>query len=172
MLTLYYSFVRSHLEYCSLLWHPQTIGDIELVEGVQRSFTARISGMNHLNYWDRLNSLNLMSLQRQRERYIIIMMWKYLNKLVPNDIGVQFYVSSRRGIQAVLPSIPRCRRRIITQYDSSFAVVGPKLWNVLPAELNQINDFDMFKGKLTKLVLTVPDRPQSWVMPVPTITHW
>ena len=87
------------------------------------------------------------------------MMWKYLNKLVPNDIGVQFYVSLRRGIQAVLPSIPRCRRRIITQYDSSFAVVGPKLWNVLPAELNQINDFDMFKGKLTKLVLTVPDRP-------------
>ena len=159
MLTLYYSFVRSHLEYCSLLWHPQTIGDIELVEGVQRSFTARISGMNHLNYWDRLKSLNLMSLQRRRERYIIIMMWKYLNKLVPNDIGAEFYVSSRRGMQAVLPSILRCRRRIITQYDSSFAVVGPKLWNVLPAELNQINDFDMFKGKLTKLVLTVPDRP-------------
>ena len=76
MLTLYKSFVRSQLEYCSLLWHPILVGDIELVEGVQRTFTARISGMGHLNYWERLKSLNLMSLQRRRERYIIITMWK------------------------------------------------------------------------------------------------
>ena len=37
MMTLYKSFVRSQLEYCSLLWHPQKIGDIELIEGVQRN---------------------------------------------------------------------------------------------------------------------------------------
>ena len=37
MMTLYKSFVRSQLEYCSLLWHPQKIGDIEVIESVQRA---------------------------------------------------------------------------------------------------------------------------------------
>ena len=67
MMTLYTTYVRSQLEYCSLLWNPQNIEDIELIEGVQRSFTSKISGVNHLNYWDRLKQLNLMSLQRRRE---------------------------------------------------------------------------------------------------------
>ena len=34
MLTLYKTYVRSQLEYCSALWHPQCIEDLSLVEGV------------------------------------------------------------------------------------------------------------------------------------------
>ena len=74
MMTLYKTYVRSQLEYCSILWHPQTIEDIELIEGVQRTFTSKISGLSDKNYWERLEVLNLMSLQRRRERYILIMM--------------------------------------------------------------------------------------------------
>jgi len=33
--------------------------------------TSKISEVRHLSYWDRLKKLNLMSLQRRRERYII-----------------------------------------------------------------------------------------------------
>ena len=59
----------------------------------------------------------------------------------------------------MVPSIPRCRSRVVTQFDSSFAVVGPNLWNKLPASLNEISNFDMFKGALTKFLLTLPDLP-------------
>ena len=72
MMTLYKSLVRSHLEYCCPLWNSSTLADIQQLEGVQRTFTSRISGVGHLNYWERLKALNLMSLQRRRERYIII----------------------------------------------------------------------------------------------------
>jgi len=41
MMTLYHSFVHSQLEYCFLLWHPQKIGDIEVIEGIHRAFTSR-----------------------------------------------------------------------------------------------------------------------------------
>ena len=50
LVTLYKSLVRSHLEYCCPLWSPRKITDIQLIEGVQRSFTSRIWGVQHLNY--------------------------------------------------------------------------------------------------------------------------
>ena len=60
MMTLYKSFVRSQLEYCSLLWHPQKIGDIEKNEGVQRTFTPKISAVSQFDYWERLRKLKLI----------------------------------------------------------------------------------------------------------------
>ena len=83
MMTLNKSLVRSHLQYCCPLWKPSTIADIQQLEGVQRSFTSRISGVGHLNYWERLKALNLMSLQRRRERYTIIHMWRLFHGKCP-----------------------------------------------------------------------------------------
>jgi len=61
---------------------------------------------------------------------------------------------------AVLPSYPRgCRSAVATQFDASFAYVGPKLWNVLPSYFRAIRELDEFKRKLTKFVLLLPDRP-------------
>ena len=160
MMTLYKTYVRSQLEYCSILWHPQTIEDIELIEGVQRTFTSKISGLSYKNYWERLEVLNLMSLQRRRERYILIMMWKIHNGFVPNDMRIEFRVNERLGLRAGLPGIPRgCRDRVRTQYDSSFAYLGPKLWNLLPKSINLIDKLQKFKGELTRFVLSLPDKP-------------
>ena len=84
MTTLYKSLVRSLLEYCCPLWSPTKVTEIQLIEGVQRTFTSRIGGLQHLNYWEKLVQLKLMSLQRRRERYIILMMWKIPHNVVPN----------------------------------------------------------------------------------------
>ena len=104
--------------------------------------------------------LNLMSLQRRRERFIIIMMWKLLHRLAPNDMGIRFNYHERRGSTAELPSFPRgCRMSVVTRYDSSFAYMGPRLWNVLPRDINQIDELDKFKRRLTKWLLSLPDKP-------------
>ena len=80
MLTLYKPMVRSLLEYCSPLWHPTKISDIQELGSVQETFIARITGMRDMHYWDCLINLSLMSLQRGRERFIILHMWKILNE--------------------------------------------------------------------------------------------
>ena len=160
MCTLYKSLVRSHLEYCCPLWNPAKQADIQLLEEVQRSFTSKIWGVNNLNYWDRLKALKLMSLQRRRERYIIIQMWKILNDSCPNDINARFMAPSRRGIQCVVPPLNRqSSRRNQTLYDNSFAVLGPRLWNTLPAELTQLTGKEAFKHRLTKFMFSFPDEP-------------
>ena len=70
MITLYKSLVRSLLDYCCPLWDPVKVTEIQLLEGVQRTFTSQIGGLKDLNYWERLN-LNSDVLQRRRERYSI-----------------------------------------------------------------------------------------------------
>ena len=46
--------------------------DIQAIEAIQRTFTYKITEVQHLNYWERLHELKLYPLQRGRERYIII----------------------------------------------------------------------------------------------------
>ena len=160
MLTLYKSLVRSHLEYCCPLWNTNKVADIDLLEGVQRSFTSRIWGYQHLNYWERLSSLNLMSLQRRRERYIIIHMWKVLRELVPNHLETNFMAPSRLGIRAKVPPIVKSSSlRNQSLYDNSFAVMGPRLWNILPSHLHHIAELQQFKTKLTEFINLFPDKP-------------
>ena len=83
MMLLYKSYVRSHLEYCCPLWSPHMQCEIIKLEAVQRSFTAKIQGLGNLNYWERLRRLSMYSLQRRRERYTIILVWKIYNNLAP-----------------------------------------------------------------------------------------
>ena len=107
MTTLYKLLVRSTLEYCCPLWDPGKVTDIQLIEGVQRTFTNRISGLQHLNYWKILAYLKLMSLQRRRERYVILMMWKILHKVVPHCCHVKFKMTSKNDIIAVIPPLAK-----------------------------------------------------------------
>ena len=85
------SHVRSHLEYRCPLWHPSKISAIEVIEGVQRKFTKQINGYQSLPYFQRLDKLRLMSLQRKLEQCIIIKMWKMYQQFVPNDLNVRFH---------------------------------------------------------------------------------
>ncbi len=146
MITLYKSLVRNHLEYCCVLWHSRQIGQIQQLEAVQRTFTSKIWGFSHLNYWDRLKALGIMSLQRRRERYILIHMWKVLNGKSPNDSHIQFSSFSRRGIVAVIPPLVK-NSSLHNQslFDESFGVMGPRIWNSIPANLHQIGDQQQFR---------------------------
>ena len=160
MLTLYTSMVRSKLEYCCPLWDPSSIDDIRTLEEVQQSFTSKITSVTHLSYWDRIKCLKLYSLQRRRERYSIIHMWKILTHHSPNDLNIQFTFSDRLGIKAKLQCIPRkSPRSIKSLYDKSFAIKGPKLWNILPKEVNQQTELESFKISLSKFLTTFPDTP-------------
>ena len=54
------------------------------LENVHRSFTHKIVGIRDLTYWGRLRALNLYSLERRRDRYFVVHVWKIVNELVPN----------------------------------------------------------------------------------------
>ena len=105
MLTLWKSLVMSRLEYCSQLWCPLKKGEIQALEMVQRTFLRKITRMSELSYWEQLKKLNMYSLERRRERYRIIYVWKVLENLVPNignDI-IRSKTHQRRGRECFPP---------------------------------------------------------------------
>ena len=78
ILQLFKVFVITKMEYASPLWMPYKKQEIEKLESVQRTFTSKLHGLQDLNYHERLSVLNLYSLQRRRERFCIITMWKII----------------------------------------------------------------------------------------------
>lgn len=162
MLTLYKSLVVPLLEYCCQLWSPWTPGDIRALEAVQRSFTHRITIFRDLNYWERLSALGLYSLQRRRERYAILYIWKIMRGLVSNDIGISFYDQPRLGRLCTVDRVhPRALTRVKTLKTNAFATRGPTLFNALPITLRAKTDVSLetFKATLDRFLRTLPDEP-------------
>ena len=58
----------------------------------------RIAGMHTMSYEERLQHLNLYSIQRRQDRYQIIYLWKIIEKLVPAlSVPIGCTYSERRG---------------------------------------------------------------------------
>ena len=82
MKTIWKSLVQPKMDYCSQLWSPSDQDSISKLESVQRHFTSKVSGLEELDYWERLQELHLYSQERRRERYMVIFLWKLSQGLV------------------------------------------------------------------------------------------
>ena len=74
----YKVYVRPILEYCSVVWSPYRVKDIKAIEAVQRKFTKRLNGLQHMSYAERLQSTQLESLQERRTKADLIFTYKVL----------------------------------------------------------------------------------------------
>ena len=165
LMTLYRSLVRPHLEYCCQLWSPLRLGKIRRLESIQRSYTSRILNIGHLSYWQRLKHLGLHSLERRRERYQVIYVYKVINGTVPNFSSQKFSIktmySERRGRTCIVPGLNSAApARLKTLIDNSFAVRGVKLFNAMPRRLRNFEESaESFKRSLDTFLIKVRDQP-------------
>ena len=165
LLILYKALVLPHLEYCSQLWSPEGIGNIRKLENVQRGFTARIISVREIDKREQLKKFKLYSLERRRDRYTILYIYKIISGLVPNFQDERFKIeireNERLGRYCRIPSIQtRSTCRVKNLVDSSFAVRGARLFNALPKDMrNFTGSYESFKSKLDKLLEIVPDKP-------------
>ena len=82
---LYITWVRSRLEYASVVWSPYTKRNITTPERVQRGATRFIIGSDYSEY-ERLSRLNLLPLQYRREINDIIFFFRCLKNIHSVDI--------------------------------------------------------------------------------------
>ncbi|KAL5270058.1 hypothetical protein ACHWQZ_G003517 [Mnemiopsis leidyi] len=158
-MTLFKSLVRSKLEYCCLVWSPTKITEIQTLENVEREFTRRIVGMKDSSYWERLKKLKLISLQRRRERYIIIHTWKIMKNMVPNGMSLQFTTNERLGNKIKPPKFPHKAQRsaVSSAYESFYNIKAALLWNILPKSVNSAESLGALKSELSRFMDQYPD---------------
>ena len=63
-------YVGPLLEYCCSVWSPSKLGLIDKLENIQRRFTKRLHGPQHLLYSERLKLLKIDSLEYRRSTRI------------------------------------------------------------------------------------------------------
>ena len=143
----------------------------KLVESIQRSFTSKIDQVKELPYWERLKELNLFSLERRRDRYTVLYVYKIIVGLVPNFEDERFRIQTkyneRRGLLCIVPAIrTSASARIKSMVDQSFAVRGPRLFNMLPKKVRNINvKFEAFKRGLDQYLGGITDEPPIFSHP-------
>ena len=163
MKQLYKSLVIPHLDYCSQLWMPVEIFQIEQVEKLQRDFFRKVPELKDKNYWEALKQMQMLSVQRRMERYRIIYCWKILNGLAPN-CGLEEVENSCETRQGRRIKVPNNKSTAETEKlrQQSFQFNGPLLFNTLPAKIRNMKKclVEDFKTELDKYIETIPDEPK------------
>ena len=162
MMTLFKSLV---LDYASQLWSPHLLKSIYLIEKVQRSFTKHITGIKNKPYDERLKLLNLYSVQRRRDRYQIIYLWKIIEGLVPNlSAPITCTYSERRGRSCVVSHVNMGRLGTLSY--NSFRWRSIRMFNKLPKYVRIVSScsIDGFKSQLDKHLRSIVDLPcRVWI---------
>ena len=161
ILFLFKTFVIPKLEYGCQVWSPYLKKDIIRVESLQKTLTSKIEGLDGLNYHQRLKHLKLYSMQRRRERYIMITMWKIYKEFIPNHMKLDFYQTPRFGAKARRKYNNAARGHIHTVRFHNFTSLGPALFNLIPKFIKEKNSMDSFKHHLDIFLQKIPDCPPS-----------
>ena len=91
-------------------------------------------------------------------------MWKIIQGIVPNLQNEEHRISDRmhprRGKLCLIPPLINHAPLFVRRFKDTFAVKGPRLFNVIPSELrNFTGTADTFKRKLVLFLKDIPDRP-------------
>ena len=162
MMTLWKSLILSRLDYCSQLWSPFKSGEVQKLEGLQRTFTSYLNDIKDSNYWDRLKLLNLYSIERRFERYQIIYIWKIIEQKVPSPTNITCTnMESRTGRKILVNHLPNTSCSLQTIIYNSPINKSKRLFNILPKELRNITDVstNTFKMYLDRSLSEIPDEP-------------
>ena len=162
MITLFKSLIRPHIEYCCQLWFPHKKSDMQKLEAIQRTFTSYIEQIKEFDYWIRLRKLNLYSIERRMERYIIIYIWKIIEGHVipPEEKEIIPYMSSRNGRLCRVISVSSQSSKYRTMQHNTLSRFGIRLFNSLPRYLRDMTiPLENFKLQLDRFISNIPDEP-------------
>ena len=154
-LKLYVQFVRCHLEFASPVWSPWHIGDIEILEKVQRRAVNFITGLKGVTYEDKLKELGILSLVDRRSRADLIQVFKILKGIDDADSSTWFTLVGQEP-QRVTRNTSYHGNLVATRSKSDirlnfFTNRVVSRWNGLPTDVKDFRTLNIFKSKLDEM---------------------
>jgi len=109
----YKASARPHLEYCTTVWSPYKMRDIETTENmekVQKRATKWVKGLYSLSYEDRLRQLEIPSLRFRRCRGDVIEVFKILHGSYDMSITTEL-LTLIEGSVTMGPHLKLCKQQ-------------------------------------------------------------
>ena len=156
-LLLYKALVRPHLEYCSCIWNPFLKYNIDAVERVQRRATKMVPNLRELSYTDRLEKLNLETLDYRRRRADLLEAYRIINGI--HEVDQTCSCSRCPQKQMFTPALQTSTRghskKLQIQEATgirkhSFSARVSKPWNSLSQKAISATSVNAFKNHLAK----------------------
>jgi len=155
------TYILPMLEYCSSIWNPYLLHDIDRLEKVQRAYTKRLTGLRDKSYNERLEVCQLISLELRRLHTDLILCYKIVKSQIDlkfDDFFVFDTYTTTRGHNFKLRAL-RCRANCRRNF---FSVRIIPVWNSLPYSLvNCVTLVEFKKGlkyhDLSQFLKRTPD---------------
>jgi hypothetical protein len=152
MVSLFVMHIRPIMDYCSSVWNVGFLGDLRLLESVQRRWTKSVDGLSDLDYLSRLKHLGLFSIRGRFLRADLIKYWRIVRGLDDCvDLGGLFQLAPdmrTRGHPYKL-LMPACNTDIRRRFFGARCV---RLWNSLPTHVVESDSLGAFKGLLAEFL--------------------
>ena len=134
-LTIFHSFILSHLNFCPMAWHFCSQGSTSKMERIQERALRFIYNDYQCSYEDLLHRANLPTLEIKRMRTMAIECFKIIHDLSPNCLSdlVTLKNSSYSFRYSNILDVPRVRTS--TYGKIAFKYAAAVLWNELPESL-------------------------------------
>jgi hypothetical protein len=150
MVALFIMHVRPLLDYCSVVWNTGYVGDLRLLESVQRRWTRHVDGLQGLEYGERLRRLNLFSIMGRLLRADLIKCWKVLSGQGECAEMSALFCLAGHGVTRGHP-LKLIRPCFGTDVGGrSFPSRCVRLWNSLPEEVVLSESLGSFKSGLAR----------------------
>ena len=153
LVVLYCTYIRPVLESSSPVWSPYLVSDINRIENVQRKFTKYIPGLFGHSYRDRLQLLDLDTLEIRRIRADLILMYKIVHGLMDIDI-TKFFTYNTSCTRGHPLKIDIQHARINCRKYFYINRTTP-IWNSLSTEIVQTSSLRNFKKLLLNVDLSI-----------------
>jgi len=149
-LCLYKALVRPHLDYGNLIYFPTLKKLKQAVENVQRRATRIVPELKGLTYEERLEALNLPTLEYRRLRGDQIQLFKIVTHIDDIDYSSLFTLASNNQVRGHSMKLlkPRANKTIRL---NSFTHRVINNWNALPEYIVTAKNVNQFKSALDKL---------------------
>ena len=147
MMPVFLAHIRPLIEFGSCVWNTGYLGDLRLLEGVQRRWTKKIRGLEDMSYLSRLRYLNLFSVKGRLLRADLVKCWKIFHGKCSIDPSELFTFPTRGGTRGHKYKLAHRNSRLECRL-RSFSVRIVNIWNDLPCGVVELESLSAFKSAL------------------------
>ena len=151
LITIYKSLILPNLDYCSTVWGNIGKGLATNLQKLQNRAARIITGADYsVRSTQILQNLNWLSLEERRSQQFKKLMFKTMNKEVPEYLHEKFVLTNTvhshniRGVNDNV-SIPRPQTEALKK---GFVYRGACLWNSLPSKAKQATTLRSFNNNI------------------------